>query len=91
MHNRWKIIITKERKLKMKTFIIIASFLALNFVSSGSIEASSTTRHDFIQTAADKANFDDGYIYVKVCINGVWWVIVYDTDGNIVNIYEDEE
>jgi hypothetical protein len=28
---------------------------------------------------------------VRVCINDVWWIIVYDEDGNIVNIYEDEE
>ncbi len=31
------------------------------------------------------------YRYERVFIDGRWWIIVYDMDGNIVNIYEDEE
>lgn len=33
----------------------------------------------------------DNFRYERVNIAGVWWIFVYDLDGNLVNIYEDEE
>ena len=31
------------------------------------------------------------YSYVRVLIDGVWWIYVYDNDGKLVNRYIEEQ
>jgi hypothetical protein len=74
----------------MKSKLILLTFiLSMSFASSGLSNSYSGFCH------SKKAEYEScayqGYNYVRVLINGHWWIIVYDEDGFIVNIYEDDE
>lgn len=43
-----------------------------------------------LKNAITKLNYDsDKYTYVRELRNGVWWIIVFNEDGIIVNEYPD--
>lgn len=42
-----------------------------------------------VKTNAAQQEALDGVTEVRVLIDGVWWIIVYDADGKVVEIYTD--
>ena len=41
------------------------------------------------KSKADNANFISDTQKERVYINGVWFIIVYDVDGGIIEVYKD--
>ncbi len=42
-----------------------------------------------VKTNAAQQEALDGVTEVRVLIDGVWWIIVYDADGKVVEVYTD--
>jgi hypothetical protein len=56
------------------------------------------SQHWFSNVSFSQANISyttsgDGeeYTYVRELRNGIWWIIVYNSDGKIINEYPDPE
>ncbi|MEO7357979.1 MAG: hypothetical protein ABIY50_10735 [Ignavibacteria bacterium] len=69
--------------------IIIIFLLTVNSVSFGNL-VSYSTKNEF---KSDKKIFTSTqtHTYVRVLINGKWWIYEYDEDGKLINVYPDEE
>jgi hypothetical protein len=65
-----------------KLFAILLSFvLSFGIFFTGSSHASTSTNNN-VSTFTD----GDGYRTEKVCINGIWYLITYDSNGGIVEV-----
>ncbi|MFA5403910.1 MAG: hypothetical protein WC358_03140 [Ignavibacteria bacterium] len=68
-----------------RLFAIVLSFvLFFGIFFTGNSYASNSTNNT-ISTIAD----DDGVRSERVCINGIWYIIIYDADGGIVEVIID--
>lgn len=75
--------------MKIK-LILLAFIFSISFASSGLSNSYSNFYHSS-KAVSEAACEDPDYTYVRVLIDGIWWIVVYDQDGFIVNIYEDDE
>jgi|WetSurMetagenome_2_1015567.scaffolds.fasta_scaffold55549_2 hypothetical protein len=65
-----------------KLFVIVLSFiLSFGFFFTGTTYASNTTANK-VSTFTD----GDGDTSEIVCIDGIWYLIIYDADGGIVEV-----
>ncbi len=76
----------RRLKMSIKTILIaflLVSGLSLGTIITGSSELSASNQKNQMALTCDPSQ----WIYVKVLIDSVWWVIVYDCDGMIINQY----
>ncbi|MCI0450259.1 MAG: hypothetical protein L0Y79_10835 [Chlorobi bacterium] len=75
----------------MIKILVLASFLFISSLFNPCVQAKGLNPADVNLTrSASKAIFCDEYVYVRVLINGVWWIYVY-LDGHLVFVYPDED
>lgn len=69
----------------MKTLlkIFILSFLLTPVFTATTLKPSEIKLHS--------QKYQENTHKERVCINGIWYIIVYGEDGSIINIYEDYE
>lgn len=75
-------------KTPPKKLIILIFFICFSFFSSSVIAFSDA------KAGGDPPWLEyeqQGYRCERIFDQGQWWVYVYDEDGNIFNIYEDEQ
>ena len=71
----------------MKKLFIILSFLSVLFLNPFDTFAENKQG---IETNKSFVNLDDDeYTYVRVYIEGLWWIFVYDKDGRLIDVYLD--
>jgi hypothetical protein len=69
--------------MNFRTIVIaILMLVGVSFTTLSSANAE-------VKTNATQQETLDEYTRVRVLIDGVWWIIVYDADGKVVEIYTD--
>jgi len=73
--------------MSTKTFLF--AVLLLSILSINSIFTNQAFSKNTKSEAIGKGSILNLVTYERVLIDGVWWIIVYDDDGSIINKYED--
>lgn len=60
--------------------IAILLLVGVSFTTLSSVNAE-------VKTSATQQEVLDEYTRVRVLIDGVWWIFVYDADGKVVEVY----
>ena len=69
--------------MNFRTIVIaILMLVGVSFTTLSSANAE-------VKTNAAQQEALDGVTEVRVLIDGVWWIIVYDADGKVVEVYTD--
>ena len=67
--------------MKFKAIVIaILMLVGVSFTTLSSANAE-------VKTNSSQQETLDGVTEVRVLIDGVWWIIVYDADGKVVEVY----
>lgn len=51
----------------------------------------STSINEFKETKSNNTTFISSHTFVRVYSEGIWWIYEYNEDGELINIYPDEE
>jgi len=77
--------------LKPKLLIYICLALLISFSPFQSISGFQVFRNTTETCSICKYSTNIEYTYVRVLVDGVWWIWVYDEDGNKIMEYIDDD
>ncbi len=67
--------------MNFRTILIaVLMLVGVSFTTLSSVNAE-------VKTSATQQETLDEYTRVRVLIDGVWWIFVYDADGKVVEVY----